>query len=79
VSTIDTTTVRRQLSVIVDALYSLQGKPMPDPSSKTRNAEAAPLTRELLHIDHLLSQAKVDVMSIYWSVKDQASTGRTTP
>ena len=52
-------------------LQYLHGRAIPTRvAGKSRAADAAELTRELLRVAHLLDKAKVYVMDQYWSVKE---------
>lgn len=68
------------LGHVMLSLANLNGAVVPE-RSKGNSSAVAVLTRELLHLDHLLNQARVQVMDQYWVCKDPSdntSTGRTT-
>jgi hypothetical protein len=59
-------------------LLKLHGKAIPQrQQGKSRAADAAELTRELLRVTHLLDKAKVLVMDQYWSVKEPNTNNPT--
>lgn len=67
------------LSLAASTLVALDNWDIPQrQQGKSRAAEAAELTRELLRVTHLLDKAKVLVMDQYWLVKEPTNnpTGR---
>jgi hypothetical protein len=74
--------IRDALALLHEAkgvLVDLHGREIPRrQQGKSRAAEAAELTRELLRVGHLLDKAKVLIMDQYWLVKEPTNnpTGR---
>lgn len=78
---IDTDLALGWLDEAEGVLQYLHGRGIPTRTpGKSRAADAAELTRELLRVAHLLDKAKVSVMDQYWSVKEPTinPTGRAT-
>ncbi len=75
---LDTSVVEATLQDALAGLMSVDRRSIPTKQvGKSRSAEAAAITKQLLHIDHLLSKARVQTMDLYWQVKEPSTTDPT--
>lgn len=75
---IETAEIHLLMHEASSVLSRLNGSEIPErQQGRSRAAEAADLTRELLRVQHLLDKAKVQVMDQYWLVKEPTATNPT--